>query len=72
MTIRQPVIWATLLYITGILLGNVFSSILFLYLSAGLLGAATLLRKKAHVADVLLFAFWITLGMGRMATDSPR
>ena len=72
MTIRQPVIWATLLYITGILLGNVFSSILFLYLSAGLLGAATLLRKKAHVADMLLFAFWITLGMGRMATDSPR
>lgn len=72
MTIRQPVIWATLLYITGILLGNVFSSILFLYLSAGLLGAATLLRKKAHVADVLLLAFWITLGMGRMATDSPR
>ena len=72
MTIRQPVIWASLLYITGILLGNVFSSILFLYLSAGLLGAATLLRKKAHVADVLLFAFWITLGMGRMATDSPR
>ena len=72
MTIRQPVIWATLLYITGILLGNVFSSILFLYLSAGLLGTATLLRKKAHVADVLLFAFWITLGMGRMATDSPR
>ena len=72
MIIRQPIIWATPLYITGILLGNVFSSILFLYLSAGLLGAATLLRKKAHVADVLLFAFWITLGMGRMATDSPR
>lgn len=72
MSIREPIIWATLLYITGILLGNIFSSILFLYLSAALLVAATLLRRKAHAADALLFAFWITLGMGRMGTDSPR
>ena len=72
MSIRQPIIWATMLYITGILLGNFFSSILFLYLSVGILVAGTILRKKTHIADALLFVFWITLGMARVATDNPQ
>lgn len=72
MSIREPIIWATLLYITGILLGNIFSSILFLYLSVALLGTATLLRKKAHISDVLLLVFWITLGMARMGMNNPQ
>ena len=72
MSIRQPIIWATLLYIIGILLGNFFSSILFLYISVALLATGTMLRKKTHIADALLFAFWITLGMARIAMDNPQ
>ena len=72
MSIRQPIIWATLLYIIGILLGNFFSSNIFLYISVVFLVIGTILRKKPHLADVLLFAFWITLGMGRIGTDSPQ
>ena len=72
MSIRQPIIWATLLYIIGILLGNFFSSILFLYISVALLATGTMLRKKTHIADTLLFAFWITLGMARIAMDNPQ
>ena len=72
MSIRQPIIWATLLYITGILLGNLFSSILFLYISVALLATGTLLRRKTHLADALIFAFWITLGMARIAMDNPQ
>jgi competence protein ComEC len=71
MSIRQPIIWATLLYIIGILLGNFFSSIIFLYISVALLATATILRKKPHIADALLFSFWITLGMARIAVDDP-
>lgn len=72
MSIRQPIIWATLLYITGILLGNLFSSIIFLYISVALLATGTILREKAHIADALLFSFWITLGMARIAVDDPQ
>lgn len=70
MSIRQPVIWATLLYITGLLLGNIFSGNLFLYLSVALLGAATLLKSKTRLADAMLLLFWITLGMARMGAAS--
>lgn len=72
MSIRQPIIGATLLYITGILLGNFFSSIIFLYISVALLATGTILREKAHIADALLFSFWITLGMARIAVDDPQ
>lgn len=73
MIIRQPLIWATPLYIIGILLGNLLSSIFFLYASVAILVAGMLLRKKTFVADALLFAFWITLGMARigMEKDMP-
>lgn len=73
MIIRQPLIWATPLYIIGILLGNLLSSIFFLYASIAILVAGMLLRKKTFVADALLFAFWITLGMARigMEKDMP-
>ena len=70
MIIRQPLIWATLLYITGILLGTLLSSIYFIYISAILLVAGTLLRKKTYITEVLLFAFWITLGMARVAMSN--
>ena len=69
MIIRQPLIWATPLYIIGILLGNLLSSIFFLYASVAILVAGMLLRKKTFVADVLLFAFWITLGMARIGME---
>ena len=69
MIIRQPLIWATLLYITGILLGNLFSSILFLFTSAVLLIAGMLLRKKTYIADALLLSFWLTLGMARIGME---
>lgn len=72
MSIRQPIIWATLLYIIGILLGNLFSSIIFLYISIALLATGTIVRKKAHIADALLFSFWLTLGMTRAAMDNPQ
>jgi competence protein ComEC len=72
MSIRQPIIGATLLYIIGILLGNFFSSIIFLYISVALLATGTILREKAHIADALLFSFWITLGMARIAMDTPQ
>ena len=72
MSIRQPILGATLLYIIGILLGNFFSSIIFLYISVALLATATILRKKTHIADALLFSFWITLGMARIAVDDPQ
>ena len=70
MIIRQPLIWATLLYITGILLGTLLSSIYFIYISAILLVAGTLLRKKTYITEALLFAFWITLGMARVAMSN--
>lgn len=69
MIIRQPIIWVTLLYITGIVLGSYFSSIYFLYAAAILPVASMLLRRKTRIADVLLFAFWISLGMARMWTE---
>lgn len=69
MIIRQPLIWATPLYIIGILLGNLLSSIFFLYASVAILVAGMLLRKKTFVADALLFAFWITLGMARIGME---
>jgi competence protein ComEC len=69
MIIRQPLIWATLLYIIGILLGNVFSSIYFIHASATLLVAGMLLRKHTHIADALLLSFWITLGMARIGME---
>jgi len=72
MSIRQPIIWATMLYIIGILLGNFFSSILFLYLSVAILVTGTVLRKRTHIADALLFVFWITLGMARIGMDNPQ
>lgn len=72
MSIRQPIIWATLLYIIGILLGNFFSSILFLYISVVFLALGTLLKRKAHLTDALLFAFWIMLGMARVGMDNQQ
>ena len=69
MIIRQPLIWATPLYIIGILLGNCLSSIYFLYASVAILVASMLLRKKTLVADILLFVFWITLGMARIGME---
>ena len=72
MSIRQPIIWATMLYIIGILLGNFFSSILFLYLSVAILVTGTVLRKRTHITDALLFVFWITLGMARIGMDNPQ
>lgn len=73
MIIRQPLIWATPLYIIGILLGNLLSSIFFLYASVAILVASMLVKRKTYVADALLFAFWITLGMARigMEKESP-
>lgn len=69
MIIRQPLIWATPLYIIGILLGNSFSSIFFLYASIAILVAGMLLRRKTLVADTLLLVFWITLGMARVGME---
>jgi competence protein ComEC len=69
MIIRQPLIWATFLYVIGIVLGNSLSSIYFLYASVALLLTGMLLQKKTYVADALLFSFWITLGMGRIAME---
>lgn len=72
MIIRQPIIWATPLYITGILLGSSLSGIYFIFVSLALLIASILLRKKTFVADMLLFAFWITLGMARIGTEKEK
>jgi len=69
MIIRQPLIWATPLYIIGILLGNSLSSIYFLCASVAILMASMLLRRKTFIADILLFAFWITLGMARIGME---
>lgn len=69
MIIRQPLIWATPLYIIGIVLGNSFSSIYFIYASVALLILSMLLRKRTYIADALLFSFWITLGMGRIGME---
>ncbi len=69
MIIRQPLIWATPLYIIGIVLGNSFSSIYFIYASVALLVLSMLLRKRTYIADALLFLFWITLGMGRIGME---
>lgn len=69
MIIRQPIIWATPLYIIGILLGNSLSSIYFIYASLALLVAGMLLRGKTIVVELLLFAFWITLGMARIGME---
>ena len=69
MSIRQPLMWATVLYIIGILLGNALPGNLFIYAlwaSAGLLLAATLIRRKTPVTDALLFTFWMTLGIARI------
>lgn len=69
MIIRQPLIWATLLYIIGIVLGNSLSSIYFLYASLGILVAGLLFFKKTFIADILLFSFWITLGITRIGME---
>ena len=69
MIIRQPLIWATSLYIIGILLGSSLSSIYFVYASLALLVTGMLLRGKSFVADMLLFVFWITLGMARIGME---
>ncbi len=69
MIIRQPLLWVTPLYITGILLGNLLSSIFFLYASVAILVSGMLLRKITFVADALLFTFWITLGMARIGME---
>lgn len=69
MIIRQPIIWATPLYIIGILLGSSLSGIFFIYASLALLVAGTVLKGKTFVADMLLFAFWISLGMARIGME---
>lgn len=69
MIIRQPLLWVTPLYIIGILLGNLLSSIFFLYASVAILVSGMLLRKITFVADALLFTFWITLGMARIGME---
>ena len=69
MIIRQPLLWVTPLYITGILLGNLLSSIFFLYASVAILVASMLLRRKTFIADILLFVFWVTLGMARIEME---
>lgn len=69
MIIRQPLIWATPLYIIGILLGNSFSSIYFILVPVAILIASMLLRKKVYISDALLFVFWITLGMARIGIE---
>lgn len=69
MTIRQPLVWATLLYIIGIVLGNPFSGIYFIFASVAFLILGMLLHKRAYIADALLFSFWITLGMGRIGME---
>ena len=69
MIIRQPLLWVTPLYITGILLGNLLSSIFFLYASVAILVSGMLLRKITFVADALLFPIWITLGMARIGME---
>lgn len=70
MMIGQPMTWATLLYITGILAGYAFPSPIYLLLLGVTLVCASILYRKEHAHDILLMSFWLFFGAARIHTST--
>ncbi len=67
MIVEYPLLWATLLYILGVLVGGVSPSLLYIVPLVLTLIGCTLFRKRRYVPEVLTVAFWILLGGTRIS-----
>lgn len=65
MMIQQPILWATLCFIGGILLGHYVPSWIYLFFSTATLLLLTILRHRKHTFMLLAMAFWFALGGAR-------
>ena len=69
MIIRLPLVWASILFITGILVGHFQPTIMWLPLAGLTLITIFLCRNKRHAPDVLTIVFWCLLGAARISTN---
>lgn len=71
MMIQLPMLWATLLYICGILCGMEFHSWIYPFLATFILICLTLLRHRKYLFTMLAMVFWFILGCTRIGI-SPK
>jgi competence protein ComEC len=69
MMVRLPLVWASILFIAGILVGHFCPSIVWLPLAVLTLSAIILCRNRRYAPDVLTIVFWCLLGAARICTD---
>ena len=70
MIVRLPLVWASILFIAGILAGHFWPSMLWLPLVFLTLLAIMLCRHRHHAPDVLTVLFWVLLGAARICAGS--
>ena len=70
MMVRLPLVWASIFFIAGILVGHFWPSIVWLPLAILTLFIIFLCRKRCYVPDVLTVVFWCLLGAARICTNS--
>jgi len=65
--IRQPIVWVTLLFIAGLIVGHYFASVLWLPLAAITLLFTFFVRRWRYLPDVTILLFWVMLGAARIS-----
>lgn len=66
MVIQLPILWATLLYIIGIVMGGFFPSQIYIMLMLAILAGIAFFRKREHLTDLLTACFWLMFGAARI------
>ncbi|MBQ7181443.1 MAG: ComEC/Rec2 family competence protein [Bacteroidaceae bacterium] len=66
MIVRLPLVWASILFIAGIVAGHFWPSVLWLPLVFITLLAIMFCRHRRYAPDVLTVVFWILLGAARI------
>ncbi len=64
---RLPIVWGTLLFLVGLLIGHHCPTLFFLPATLGVLLLKSLLRRRTNVALGLGVLFWLLLGCSRMS-----
>lgn len=70
MMVRLPLVWASILFIAGILAGHFWPSVLWLPLAGLTMFFIMLCRNRRHAPDALTAVFWCLLGAARMCAGT--
>ncbi len=67
MSIQVPIVWGTILFLFGLILGQQCPSILYLPAAVAALVTGTLLRQHRRIIVISTIIFWFLLGCSRMS-----